>query len=519
MSNLRSITDEEIALIKAMLSRGMKGKDIQFFFNRPDRAVNSGRITGIKKGTYSNSNQIERASENDLDEFLDNFKAEGISASVIVPHSQTAAITDHAPMSDASLKGLFAEEPDGSHIFRYSESEQHEAKQDFGFKHAGKWLRAIAALANNSGSYIVFGVTEKQGNRASAVKHQVTGLNSKDFEAADPADFTKLIKSTFDPTPRVEPRVFDIGTKRVGVMYVHKHDARPIIAQRGNGDQVKEGDIFFRYPGQSSRIKYSDLRTILDERDQKTREQILPMMERLLALGPKRAMVADLTSGEISDGKNTIVISGDLLEQINFIREGEFNEKQGAPTLRLVGDVKSIEDLTTIVEDKFVTSQDLLTKFLEQTPVTNPKEYIRCAVEGGSGGNWLPIFFFADLASLTSVELVKLIEQTKGADKRKTHYAKRAEGKTTAFRRGGGVPAQFKDLLEKRTLPKLESARDASIAGQAVSMIDTKLEFSLIDLLDWLASALSIATKDGNKNAVSNIRRGLARVDEVYFSK
>ena len=41
----RSVTDQEIALIKAMIARGMKNKDIQFFFNRPDRPVNSGRIS------------------------------------------------------------------------------------------------------------------------------------------------------------------------------------------------------------------------------------------------------------------------------------------------------------------------------------------------------------------------------------------------------------------------------------------------------------------------------------------
>jgi hypothetical protein len=32
---VRSIADDEIALIKAMLARGMKNKNIQFYFNRP----------------------------------------------------------------------------------------------------------------------------------------------------------------------------------------------------------------------------------------------------------------------------------------------------------------------------------------------------------------------------------------------------------------------------------------------------------------------------------------------------
>ncbi len=48
----RSITDEEIGLIKAMLARGMANKDIQFYFNRQDRSVNSGRVTQIKQRTY-----------------------------------------------------------------------------------------------------------------------------------------------------------------------------------------------------------------------------------------------------------------------------------------------------------------------------------------------------------------------------------------------------------------------------------------------------------------------------------
>jgi len=57
----RSITDQEISLIKAMLTRGMKNKDIQFFFNRPERPVNSGRISTIGSGSYSNAAKVPLA--------------------------------------------------------------------------------------------------------------------------------------------------------------------------------------------------------------------------------------------------------------------------------------------------------------------------------------------------------------------------------------------------------------------------------------------------------------------------
>lgn len=63
----------EVALMKAMLKRGFANKDVQFFFNRPDRAVNSGRISEIKGGDrWAN---IAPADDHDLDEFLDHHES------------------------------------------------------------------------------------------------------------------------------------------------------------------------------------------------------------------------------------------------------------------------------------------------------------------------------------------------------------------------------------------------------------------------------------------------------------
>ena len=62
----RSVTDTEIGLIKAMLARGMKNRDIQFYFNRQDRPVNSGRITQIRGGTYGT--ECAQATESEIRE-------------------------------------------------------------------------------------------------------------------------------------------------------------------------------------------------------------------------------------------------------------------------------------------------------------------------------------------------------------------------------------------------------------------------------------------------------------------
>ena len=74
----RSITDEEIGLIKAMLARGMANKAIQFYFNRQDRAVNSGRISGIKHADYGP--EVPTASDEALSAFIANFTSPELAA-------------------------------------------------------------------------------------------------------------------------------------------------------------------------------------------------------------------------------------------------------------------------------------------------------------------------------------------------------------------------------------------------------------------------------------------------------
>ena len=305
----RTITDKEISLMKAMINRDMRNKDIQFFFNRPDRPVNSGRISDIRADSYSNSAEIAAATDDDLEAFLENFKPADVGATIAIPSSSLSK-KDRRPTSHDTLAAMFSKDESGAWRFQYKESDRHECKEGFGFKYADKWLRAVAALANNAGGYVLFGVRDKKisNGKMTADSYKVIGLKGTDFEHADPADFTKRIKSSFDPTPRVENAVLELDNLKVGILFVHQHASRPVIATKNDGDQVKEGDIYFRYSGQSARIKYSDLRAILDDRDRHSRQQILPMVSKLLSLGPRDAMVADLANGVLSDEKRSILI-------------------------------------------------------------------------------------------------------------------------------------------------------------------------------------------------------------------
>jgi hypothetical protein len=519
MVQKRSISDEEIALIKAMVGRKMKGKDIQFFFNRPDRSVNSGRISDIKTGRYSNSAFISPAKDNELEAFLKSFTSSDVSASISVSEAGVVMPLDDGPTGEHTLNSLFEIDPDNTWRFKHGESDQHECKENFGFKYSGKWLRAVAALSNNSGGYVVFGVKDKKisNGEVDPESYKVTGLSGNEFEHADPVQFTKLLKATFDPTPKIEVAILHIAEVKVGIIYVHQHGSRPVIALRGDGKEIKEGDIFFRYPGESSRIKYSDLRGILDDRDRQSREQILPMVEKLLQLGPQNAMVADLSSGVMSDEKRSIIVGEELLDKIKFIQEGTFDEKEGEPTLKLIGEVKPISTGKAVLHKSFATPTDLVRDFLEGKSPHDPKDYIRCVVEVGNGA-WLPMHFYASQAGMDRKSLAEFISTTSATSHRKSTYIERAIGANGAYQKVGGDAVFWHSQIMEGTKPDIKDAGSAIEVARAINGLAEKPKLQLDDLLQTLTQCWD-TIEEKKFNRLSSVRKAIARVDELFFAK
>ena len=299
----RSITDEEIGLIKAMLARGMKNKDIQFYFNRQDRAVNSGRITGIRDRSYGPN--VPKASDEALSEFIQKFAAPQLSAPGIV--FETPALGPRDAMDEKVLRSFFKCDEVGKWHCHAGETDEFECKEGFSLRNFGKPLRTIAGFANNRGGYLFFGVKDKPDGFA------VCGLADDRFTETDQNKFSQTIRSVLEPTPRFRVATLKLDAFTVGVIYVEPHSAKPVIASKSEG-MVAEGAIYFRYPGETKSICYADLRTILDERDQRSREAILPLVQRLLELGPRDAMVANLADGQLEGGTRPILLDPNSLE-------------------------------------------------------------------------------------------------------------------------------------------------------------------------------------------------------------
>lgn len=138
----RGLSDMEIGLIKAMLVREMKNRDIQFYFNRWDRPVNSGRITQIRDGSYGPG--VACAEEPFVDAFLKTFKASEVGVVIQAQNEEPEA----APAEIA--KALFVKHVDGSWRLKSGETDEHECKKDFDGKKLSAVLRAIAGSFQQS---------------------------------------------------------------------------------------------------------------------------------------------------------------------------------------------------------------------------------------------------------------------------------------------------------------------------------------------------------------------------------
>ena len=83
-------------------------------------------------------------------------------------------------------------------------------------------------------------------------------------------------------------------------------------------------------------------------------------MSKIGKTGPENAAILDTEKSVIEkENSKILVVDENLASQLKFIREGEFNEKKGATTLKLVGNVTPIDHVEVVKKVK----EDLIKQF------------------------------------------------------------------------------------------------------------------------------------------------------------
>ncbi len=293
-----------------------------------------------------------------------------------------------------------------------------------------------------------------------------------------------------------------------------------MIASKNHGEAVAEGAIYFRYVAETKAISYADLRAILDERDLRSREAILPMIQRLVELGPSNALVANLADGQLEGGKRPILIDPASLEQIKFIKEGEFDEVIGTPTLKVIGDAQvapagSVLPIRTVREE--ITIEAILRNFIGRNSVEQPFAYFR---QVSHEAGWVsPIFYYLHLAGKTRKEAASTLRANKNAKpKCRAELIKLLNGKRSLYAKlGGNRLTTFNRIVTKANFEVSDLRQAKAICSALTGM--TTADAGCFDQFHLLLShCLKLwEASEGDRDLLSCIRRAASRLDEVEY--
>ena len=437
MTRARSgqLDDWEVGLVKRLWVTGDYNKQqIQAFFTRPDRSINQARITEIiRKEKHAD---IQPSSQEELDRFLESYQN---SVSNLVVESRV-----QDPLAESSILNVLQLTDADPPTLRIDENDYVEWKRSFNWGSRADYAKTIVSFANNHGGYLFFGIDPDT--------KELIGIRPHRLEGTDSAKMSKYFESCFAPALKWDKKELDLRGRRIGLIYVCEANKRskPMICSKQDGNVLREGDIFYRYPGHTSHISYSEMQRLLVERDQAIHREWMDMVRKIETQGFENVALLNTVTGKVDGRGGSFLIDESLLDQINFIQEGEFSVKKGAPTLKLIGKLETIsggqlQPVKTVSEP--TTWIRSIRDFANQSTVEDPMAYVRalCSFEA----RWVPIFYFIQQAKLTIVDAIEAIRSEEATRPSSREFQIKRLGKP---RYPGNVPArhtqaEFRDRI------------------------------------------------------------------------
>lgn len=247
---------------------------------------------------------------------------------------------------------------DGRLKHRERKDLEFKANYNFGSIKNGKFSKSIAAFANADGGIMIFGIKDRP--------REPIGMTNDNFEHIEIEKITQFLNEHFAPEIILDIYDFEVDGKKFGVFIIDESKNKPIMCIKNAGDkELIEGDIYYRYSARSQKIKYPDLKELLENIKELERKKWMEHIQNIAKIGPQNIALIDVYRGNMPNPQNKqIIIDKDLLKDIKFIQEGRFVEKEGAPALKLMGTIEGMEGITTLVPDLNLDKDFLTTKEL-----------------------------------------------------------------------------------------------------------------------------------------------------------
>jgi hypothetical protein len=360
--------------------------------------------------------------------------------------------------SEDALGRIFSFESTGGDRLISRENSRLEFKESFNLGSADEYAKTAAAFANTQGGYIVFGVKDSP--------RQVVGLKSNNFETFDAAKLTGALNERFAPEIHWEIHVATIRGFKVGLLFFAEVPQKPVVCMRNSGC-LQQGAIYYRYRGRSEAIRYPELRKILDQERARERDLWMKQLRKISDVGVENVALLNLKSGEVSGSTGKFYVSEELLPKLQFIREGHFVEDQGAPTLRLLGDLQASEGpviQATIQIPTPIRESQIIKAFIDREAVLSPVEYLKAICFEQS--YYFPIYFFIQQTTETidgMIDLLKSLDVRGTTRDKLIGRLKMTDERLTIGTLSGASTA----AAERRTM--IEQLRTKCVAAESVA--------------------------------------------------
>ncbi len=426
------------------------------------------------------------------------------------------------PFTRDELNRIFAVSPKHPDRLISRENNSLEFKEAFGFGSLGKYIRTAAGFANARGGYIVYGIGRSP--------HRLLGMKGDSFDKLDPEKLTHYLNEHFDPSLEWEQHIHELDGKAFGLIYIHESQNKPVICKKTADDakHLKEGEIYYRYRGRTQTIRYAELKELIDER--RKREQLLWFrhLKEIARIGIADAALFDLRTGTVKGAGGNLVIDESLIPQLAFIRDGEFNETKGKPTLKLIGSVeiagsatKSGTGKVQVVKTRGIRATDIIRGFLTAEKVAEPTAYLTHIAWESSA--FLPCYYYLHVSRISVQEAIGLIEKEHSTTQAKAKLIARLKGDEAlgvAMPSDNNSNGKRKLVVRKSLLAR--KVRDSATGKELGDMLDMVRTLKKSDLpITYLRELLlgvfnrNFAKQDQTVN--DKIRRAICYVDCLHF--
>lgn len=367
--------------------------------------------------------------------------------------------------SNAKIEWLFEIRKNNPSLIRRKESDALEYKEKFNWANKIDYGKLFCSFANHIGGYIIFGVKDKP--------HELLGLQNDRFSTKDPSQITQYLNEHFSPSIEWDSYEHEQNGNKFGVIYVAESKSKPVMCIKHDthtSDIIREGDIYYRYSGQTKVIKAIDLQRIIDERIKIERRSWQEMLAKMAKLRPEHAEIFDVENGMLELKGKTIIIDESILSKLRFIKKGELNEKEGPPTLKLVGSIETVPEGSILpvkkVEVPMGIHRNNIYNAFFKGKCDYPEEYLKQLVYENT--YYLPLWFFIEKANLSIERAINILNEQKGSNNIRKKLVERVKNDVLNYKLGrifddvklqtganvGSLGPSVNRYLKEKSLPK-----------------------------------------------------------------